>query len=751
MAKLMHNFAGYGATRTLDGCSMPVDLYSVLGIDREATSEDVRRAYRKASLRSHPDKPGGSREAFQAIAEAYTVLSDPAKRRAYDATGDLSLVELEMDLDSMMAEVFEDGGWFEQMVKKDSDLAGMLEEDGASMADMQASFSSFMRSAMGGGGDVLLPDGTTVAAPKVKMPSLAEMIEGATDDEERALFERVGKKMGLGGRGALVPGTGMQALQALESLASQPGFWSDDSADEEDDDAFLDELQQELAAGRKARGGGGGGGGGCGGGSDGRRDRSAVKGGAGAGRAGGAGVGRGSSTALPPQTPQPVPVPPRPLPPCSAAPQVGKRWLDAAREGSLAELKVMCDEEPSLIYYQGVGLKQTAQHWAATKAHHKCLQWLLGAGAPVYAANANGATPLHAAAAAGCARGVALLLEAGADRGATDGDGRTAAQLARSRGHTQLALAIEPPPASTSELHDQERRAAAALGPTMARRPPPQHGGAEEAAEGAAAPEDDEEEELESPLHLAASSGDAAAVRRLLSGESADTGAALTRVDGSGRTPLHVAAAAGHASCVVALVAARADVGARTNKGNSALALAAKYGRGEVATLLIERGGAAVVADDVRAVLHAARRVPADAELLDALAAHGALAAREERAPRRTALMAVAGAGEAAPTRLLLRLRADVCATDERGCNALHHAAADRGTPEVLRLLIEEGGAPIDATDQHGNSALHGAGRCGRAEAFEWLLRRGADAELENERGRPPKLLEGGGESCVIS
>ena len=64
------------------------------------------------------------------------------------------------------------------------------------------------------------------------MPVQHELIEQSDDPEERALFERVGRKMGLGGRGALVAGTGMQALQALESLASQPGFWSDGSDDE---------------------------------------------------------------------------------------------------------------------------------------------------------------------------------------------------------------------------------------------------------------------------------------------------------------------------------------------------------------------------------------------------------------------------------------------------------------------------------------------------------------------------------------
>ena len=47
---------------------------------------------------------------------------------------------------------------------------------------------------------------------------------------------------------------------------------------------------------------------------------------------------------------------------------------------------------PSLVYFQGAGLKQTALHWAATKGQDACLSWLLQQGAPVHAANANGAT-----------------------------------------------------------------------------------------------------------------------------------------------------------------------------------------------------------------------------------------------------------------------------------------------------------------------------------------------------------------------
>ncbi|KAJ8350293.1 hypothetical protein SKAU_G00254230 [Synaphobranchus kaupii] len=70
-----------------------VDYYDVLGlgVSRNASSEDIKKAYRKLALRWHPDKnPDNKEEAerrFKEIAEAYEVLSDTSKREAYDRFG----------------------------------------------------------------------------------------------------------------------------------------------------------------------------------------------------------------------------------------------------------------------------------------------------------------------------------------------------------------------------------------------------------------------------------------------------------------------------------------------------------------------------------------------------------------------------------------------------------------------------------------------------------------------------------------
>ncbi|MDP6274098.1 MAG: molecular chaperone DnaJ [Dehalococcoidia bacterium] len=65
------------------------DFYETLGVARNATSEDIKKAYRKLAFQFHPDrnKDSGATERFKEISEAYQVLSDPDRRASYDQFG----------------------------------------------------------------------------------------------------------------------------------------------------------------------------------------------------------------------------------------------------------------------------------------------------------------------------------------------------------------------------------------------------------------------------------------------------------------------------------------------------------------------------------------------------------------------------------------------------------------------------------------------------------------------------------------
>src|SRR5690242_1057262 len=69
---------------------MPRDYYEVLGVSREASEDEIKRAWRKLAREYHPDRNPGDKQAetrFKEVQEAFDVLSDKTKRAQYDQFG----------------------------------------------------------------------------------------------------------------------------------------------------------------------------------------------------------------------------------------------------------------------------------------------------------------------------------------------------------------------------------------------------------------------------------------------------------------------------------------------------------------------------------------------------------------------------------------------------------------------------------------------------------------------------------------
>jgi molecular chaperone DnaJ len=110
---------------------MPRDYYDILGVSKDASTEELKKAYRKLAVKYHPDKNPDNKQAeekFKEAAEAYSALSDPEKRQRYDQFGH----------DGLKQNAYGGGGGFSGQ--------------GMSMDDIFSQFGSIFGDAFGGGG-----------------------------------------------------------------------------------------------------------------------------------------------------------------------------------------------------------------------------------------------------------------------------------------------------------------------------------------------------------------------------------------------------------------------------------------------------------------------------------------------------------------------------------------------------------------------------------------------------------------------
>ena len=111
-----------------------MDYYKLLGVEKSASPEEIKKAYRKLALKYHPDRNKGNKEAeeqFKKISEAYAVLSDKEKRQQYDTVGSAGFQQR----------------YSQEDIFRNADLGDILREFGINFGGGRATFRS-----SGGGG-----------------------------------------------------------------------------------------------------------------------------------------------------------------------------------------------------------------------------------------------------------------------------------------------------------------------------------------------------------------------------------------------------------------------------------------------------------------------------------------------------------------------------------------------------------------------------------------------------------------------
>ena len=435
---------------------------------------------------------------------------------------------------------------------------------------------------------------------------------------------------------------------------------------------------------------------------------------------------------------------------CSAADRGESPVANAAERGDLAAVQALVEQHADLNAPQVDGM--TALHWAIKRDDVRMTALLIGAGADVKAVNRYGVAPMSIACMNGNDVIEGLLHCMGADPNTTLPGGETALMTAARTGRLATVAALL------------------------------RHGAALDARD----------ENGQTALMWAAAEGHADVVRALIEAK-ADF---RTPLD-SGFTPLLFAVREGHAEVVHVLLEAGADVNEATRpkrtplggpgKGVSPLVMAIENGHFELAAALLDAGADANDGRSGMTPLHAIVRVrKADSgdetgqpepegsghltslEMVRRLVAHGAeVNARLQHGDRgpgklarkgATPLLLAADTADVPLMRLLVELGADPSISNAEHSTVLMAAAGfgtlapgeEAGTPEealeAATLALELGG-DVNAVDDNGETAMHGAAYASWPRMVEFLAEHGARVDAwnhENKHGWTPLLIAQG-------
>ena len=129
---------------------MSDDYYAILGVERTATKEEIKKAFRRKASEMHPDKGGADDDAMAAVNVAYEVLSDDERRAAYDATGEDSrgmlMTQAQQGVAQLILQFIQgQNGNGDIMTKVVAELCGQLAAAEENVSEGERILASFQR------------------------------------------------------------------------------------------------------------------------------------------------------------------------------------------------------------------------------------------------------------------------------------------------------------------------------------------------------------------------------------------------------------------------------------------------------------------------------------------------------------------------------------------------------------------------------------------------------------------------------